>query len=293
MSTADKDERGVETVHARTSKHHEITVETHDGLIELRFSGRSQGWTDEQTRVSESPVVLDYLQIPLVLKPDACRVLVIGLGGGVLPRRLLAAYPELLIDVVEIDPEVVAVCGSYFGIPDDARLRIIVADGREYLQSSDALYDAVMIDAFCVSPTAGCAVPFVFVTREFFELVHSRLTPGGAISVNVVGMLEGSESEPLRRFCRGVADEFPSWQLLIVSASKSKAPGRRNFVVVGCDQAVSREMFLSALRDADRADGITPAFSAMAEDVLPSPFDARVLDPYTDSDAPEDGLMRG
>jgi hypothetical protein len=262
-------------------------------LIELRFSGRSQGWTDAETKVEESPAVLDYLQIPIALKPDASRVLVIGLGGGVLPRRLLAAHPDLLVDVVEIDPEVVAVCEEYFGIPDDERLAIIVADGRAHLESTDICYDAIMIDAFCVSPTAGYAVPFVFVTREFFALAHSRLAPGGAIAVNVVGMLEGPESEPLRRFCSGMADEFASWELLLVSASKSKTPGRRNYVVVGCDAGLSRDEFAAAIRGADRVGQAIPCFAAIADDVLMDPFDGGALDPYTDADAPADGLMRG
>ena len=46
--------------------------------------------------------------------PAPQNVLIVGLGGGSLPRALAAMLPATHIDVVEIDPAVTRVARSYF-----------------------------------------------------------------------------------------------------------------------------------------------------------------------------------
>jgi spermidine synthase len=182
-----------------SSKYHDIAVETHDGRLELRFSGRSQGATDVETRLALGAPVLAYLHIPVALAASPTRALIVGLGGGVLPRSFLHDYPGMAVDVVEIDPEVVRLCEEFFGLPGDERLRVFVEGGREYLERSRECYDIIVIDAFFVHPTAGYATPFEFVTEEFFRAVSDRLSPHGILAFNVVGALNGRGSGPLPR----------------------------------------------------------------------------------------------
>ena len=47
----------------------------------------------------------------------ACRVLCIGLGGGTLPLFLQHHFPGMQVDVVEIDPIVLAAAEEAMGFP--------------------------------------------------------------------------------------------------------------------------------------------------------------------------------
>ena len=63
-------------------------------------------------------LVFEYTQMmlgALYLTPDPHSILIIGLGGGTLPRTLERLLPNADIDVVEIDPAVVGVAQQYFG----------------------------------------------------------------------------------------------------------------------------------------------------------------------------------
>src|SRR3990170_8061841 len=76
-------------------------------------------------------IVMNYPQMMLAslyVKPDPRSVLIIGLGGGTIPRALHAVVPQARIDVVEIDPAVVKVARSYFDLGDSSQLNVIEAD---------------------------------------------------------------------------------------------------------------------------------------------------------------------
>lgn len=72
----------------------------------------------------------------LVFTPLPIRVLIVGLGGGTLPRFLHCHFPAMMIDVVELDPDVVALAREYCGFEEDARMRAYVDDGRDFIEAS-------------------------------------------------------------------------------------------------------------------------------------------------------------
>jgi len=105
--------------------------------------------------------------------------LMIGLAGGTAARQLIAAYPEITVDGVEIDPEVVKIGRRYFDMTDP-RIEVIIADGRYFLRTTDRTYDIIGIDAY-----KQPYIPFQLTTREFFGEVAAHLEPCGAVVVNV------------------------------------------------------------------------------------------------------------
>jgi spermidine synthase len=56
----------------------------------------------------------------------------------------------------------------------------VTADARPFLRRSTGRYDAIFIDAY-----RQPYIPFYLATREFFELVHKRLTADGVAVINV------------------------------------------------------------------------------------------------------------
>lgn len=276
--------------HRGRSAFHDITVEEHDGLLEMRFSGRSQGATDAATRLELGVPVLGYLQVPFALARPPRRVLVVGLGGGVLPRRLLHDYPDVVVDVAEIDPEVARLCAEHFGLPDDPRLRVILEGGRQVIEAAAEPYDIIIVDAFFVHPTAGYATPFELVTEEFFALAAEHLSAHGVLAFNIVGALIGPGSGPLHRLFRGMTDRFASAHLFAVSAARSKVAWRSNYVAVGTMQPLSADELRERIRSADVP---VEGFSAFADDLLDRPFGFRGVRAYRDSEMPPTGLMQG
>jgi len=119
--------------------------------------------------------------VTTLMRPGAERLLVVGMGGG----SVLEAVPPSIreIDVIEIEEEVVE--ANRRAAPRrlrdplaDPRLRIFVNDARGALTLSEANYDGVVAQAS--HPwTAGASHLY---TREFFELVKTRLAPGGVFA---------------------------------------------------------------------------------------------------------------
>jgi spermidine synthase len=105
--------------------------------------------------------------------------LMIGLAGGTAARELLAAYPGMQVDGVEIDQAVVDAGRAYFDM-NDSRLNVIVQDGRYFLRTTDRRYDVIGVDAY-----RQPYIPFQLTTKEFFSEASEHLNPCGSVVVNV------------------------------------------------------------------------------------------------------------
>ena len=130
-------------------------------------------------------LVFEYTQMmlgALYLQPDPRSILVIGLGGGTLPRTLERLLPDADIDVVEIDPAVVDVAQKYFGFRPDQHIHLTVQDGRAYVRAAlrgNKRYQLIMLDAY-----EHQYIPEHMLTREFLSEVRSLLTPTGVVAAN-------------------------------------------------------------------------------------------------------------
>lgn len=130
-------------------------------------------------------IVMNYPKMMLgvlFVNPAPRSVLIIGLGGGTLPRTLRKLLPETRIDVVEIDPAVVRVASRYFGFVAGDRTQVIESDGRVYVKRAlrgTQRYDLIMLDAFDHE-----YIPEHLLTQEFLQEVKSLLAPAGVLAAN-------------------------------------------------------------------------------------------------------------
>jgi len=130
-------------------------------------------------------MVMNYprmMMTALYAKPAPRSVLIIGLGGGTLPRALAEVVPQARIDVVEIDPAVIAVARKYFLFTPNAQTQVIEADGRVYVKRAlreQRRYDLIMLDAFDHE-----YIPEHLLTEEFLREVQGLLAPGGVLASN-------------------------------------------------------------------------------------------------------------
>jgi len=134
--------------------------------------------------------------------PDPQRVLVVGLGGGSIPGFVHRRFPRTRVDVVEIDPVVVAVAKSHFGYVEDARMRCYVEDGRAFIERSPDRYDVIFLDGFGTD-----SVPRHLTTREFMQAVKRALRPGGIVVGNVWARSHNRLYDSMIRTYRTVYDQ--------------------------------------------------------------------------------------
>lgn len=118
-------------------------------------------------------------------------ILEVGVGGGTTISYLHRFLPDTRITGVELDPGVVELAKAHFGLTEDDRLRIAVADGRAFLAEDEGKHDLIYVDAY-----RGTWVPETLTSVEFFRIVEKRLAPGGVVAQNV---------EPTTLFYDGLA----------------------------------------------------------------------------------------
>lgn len=145
-----------------------------------------------------------FLALSVAFRPEPKRVLVLGLGGGSFPKRLYHDFPDVTIDVVDIDPEVIAIAKQYFQVPNDARLRLHSQDGRRFVQQVATQYDLIFLDAY-----NSDTIPFHLTTREFYQELATHLAPGGFVVSNIIASLRGPGSAFFRAMYRTLSEIFP------------------------------------------------------------------------------------
>jgi spermidine synthase len=120
--------------------------------------------------------------LPLFLHPRPQSVFFLGMGTGITAGAGLL-HPVERVTTVELIPDVVAAARRHFapytgGLFTDPRSRIVVADGRSYLQATAERYDVIVADLF-VPWHAGAGSLY---TREHFAAVRDRLTEWGVFA---------------------------------------------------------------------------------------------------------------
>ncbi len=156
----------------------------------------------------------EYFHLPFAFNSGIKSVLFIGGGGFTGPKQFLEEYPDVAVDVAEIDPEVVNIAKTYFDVNDDQRLNVFAEDGRIYLSGTEKKYDLIVLDAY-----SKTYVPFHLMTREFFESLGEHLNPGGVVVSNIISSLIGDTSDLLRAEYKTVSQVFPQTYLFYTRSS--------------------------------------------------------------------------
>ena len=133
------------------------------------------------------------VQPAMLIHPDPRDVLIIGGGEGATLREVVAHQSVKRVTMVDIDEEAVEVCKALLsswhrGAFNDPRVRLRFADGREFIESAEELYDVVIVDVVDMLDNGPAQKLY---TRQFYELVRKRLRSNGIVVV------QGLEFSPL------------------------------------------------------------------------------------------------
>jgi spermidine synthase len=190
--------RADEILSRQKSLYRDVLVTQHGEERCLTFSIRNRSTNRQSCIVPARPdeLVLDYTTLMLAglyAQPAPKRILVVGLGGGILPRTLAKLLPAASIDVVEIDEAVVEAARKWFLFAPSERVKVAVQDGRVYVKRAlrgDARYDLVFLDAYDHE-----YIPEHMLTREFLQEVRDVLAPGGVVVANTFSSSRLYDSE--------------------------------------------------------------------------------------------------
>ena len=186
-------------IHQERSLYQNILVTQEGARICLQFTirrdQRNQSCVDKRRPKKMVFTYTRMMMAALLLVPDPDNVLIIGLGGGTLPKAFAELLPNAHIDVVEIDRAVVSVAEEFFDYTATANTRIVVQDARVFTKRAayaSRRYDLILLDAY-----NGDYIPEHLMTREYLEETRAILTPRGAVAANTfsISRLYDHESE--------------------------------------------------------------------------------------------------
>ncbi len=170
---------------------HPIEISEEAGVRNLHFGS---DWIQGAMRIRR-PFALELaytreMMASLLLRPEPGwprRALLIGLGAGSLAKFIYRNLPETRMTVVEIDERIVPIAQQYFSLPvDPLRLKLVIADGAEYLNQVKGRYDAIFVDGFGADGRAGA-----LDTAEFYQDCRSHLSQDGLMTCNLLGRSRG------------------------------------------------------------------------------------------------------
>ena len=166
------------------SEYNNVFVIKQGQMLYMNFGYRNSQYVESMydmlDRGALSARYTRYMTLASVYAERFERAAFVGLGGGRTASYLVDSFPQLGMEIAELDPEVIRLAKKYFGVKESARLKINAQDGRIFLTRSKATYDAVFLDAY-----RGPFVPFHLLTKEYFEIIKKHLRPGGVVAQNV------------------------------------------------------------------------------------------------------------
>jgi spermidine synthase len=252
-----------------------------DGLYErivirdMPYRGRSARVLLQDLNVSGGLVLDDgsmafdytrYFDLYRLFTPELKTALAIGGGAYTVPRSILRESPRAIVDVAEIDPSLHALARRYFDLPDDARLRNHVTDGRRFLHDTEERYDLIFSDAF----RSFISAPPQFATLEFFRLARSRLREDGVLIANFYGSLAPDTRAAIYSVLRTMRAAFP--QVYVIATAGPASEELQNFIFVGHNASNPdrrADLGRAAALEWRAADALLDSYPVLTDDFAP------------------------
>lgn len=171
-------------IHKAVTAGEVVDVSEQDGVRSLHLGSKT---VQSSMRISApNDLELAYtrsMMACLLFNPEPARFLMVGLGGGSLPKFIYNRLPAARTTAIELNPQVVAAARAYFFLPpDDGRLQVEVAEGGEYVAAHPDSADVLMVDGF-----DGVSLADSLVTQKFYDDCAAALSENGILAVNLWG----------------------------------------------------------------------------------------------------------
>ncbi|MFN7346675.1 MAG: fused MFS/spermidine synthase [Betaproteobacteria bacterium] len=203
-----------------------------DGAANLTRSGSA---TETEATTDEHTMVLTGA-IPLLYRPDAKNIAVIGFGTGISTATLLGSPNAVRVATIEIERAMVEGARHFLPLTkaayEDQRSEIVFEDARSYFARGQRKYDLIVSEPS--NPwVSGVAALF---SEEFYRRIRGYLTDDGVL----VQWVQVYETNPrlVASIVGALSKSFPAWQvyaanrgdLIIVAPRSGRLPQPSNAV---------------------------------------------------------------
>jgi spermidine synthase len=155
-----------------------VVMLSQDGGLALRTNGLPESLMESTGSIARFSGEFWLSPLAVLARPEARDMLIVGFGGGVVVEGVPPSVSR--IDVIELEPKVIESNRKFASLRKrdplaDPRVNVIVNDARGALRLTGKRYDAIVSQPS--HPwTAGASHLY---TREFMQLAHDHLNPGG------------------------------------------------------------------------------------------------------------------
>jgi spermidine synthase len=274
-------------VHQEDSPYQQVRVRDDDLF---RYLVLDRTWHAVMWKSDPVTLFLPYSQVmvaALALTSEPKRGLILGHGGGSLAKWLAQYWPELELDIVEVDPAVVRMADEYFAYHAAGNHHVYVKDARAFLNATEAKYDVIWADAF-----ARHLIPFHLTTVEFFSELRARLTPNGVVAVNIASSGEGGDQLRATAVVETLKTAFPVIETYAVKGPwRTKQRGAENIIFLGGRpvEQVRYEEFVSRVEALVQKRRLPPESLSLLGSRRSEPWPSGLI--LTDDFAPYDLLV--
>jgi spermidine synthase len=222
-----------------------------------------------------------YWGLARIFSPHLERGVFLGGGAYAMPEAILDAFPKAELDVVEIDPAVVDVGFKFFRVGQyTGRLHPIAADARHFLRNTDSRYDLIFGDAY-----AGIkCIPPHLITREFLELVKSRLNHDGVFIMNIASTPTGPNSSVFQSACATIGEVFSDQ--CVFASEPQNLDWEQNLFIVAADHHLELEKYFDRPYEPD-----DPDLQLLLGYLRPEQLDFSLARIFTDAQNPVEYLV--
>ena len=165
------------------------TTTEHRGI---RFLHLGTPWVQGAMRLTKPDnIELTYVQMMMMwmlFTPQPRHIVQLGLGSAALTKFCYHRFPDARVTAIELNPNVIDVCGALFGLPDnDARLNVVEMNALDFVlnPANHNSVDILQVDLYDQDARGP-----VLDSPEFYQACLDCLTQDGIMMTNVFGDFE-------------------------------------------------------------------------------------------------------
>lgn len=196
----------IQTLHQEVSPiSGKIKVRQYYDVCELYVNDVKQSiWTDNPSRF-KGTYWNGVVSVPL---PDSIknpRVLMLGLGGGTIPKLFAQKYPESHIVSIELDPIIAQIAKDYFQIDQFPQIEVIIADANRWLEENAKKY-LQYFDVLCLDTYISDEFNFNTKNKDKIAQFLNYLSPDGTIITNRI--YDDENDKELKQYKKNLSEHF-------------------------------------------------------------------------------------
>ncbi|CAK9290669.1 unnamed protein product [Gordionus sp. m RMFG-2023] len=204
------------------------------------------------------------------------RVLIIGLGGGILPNFMFHCLPDMNIQICEVDLKVSEVAHRLFGFNEiydnsdkNSKMEVHVCDGLDYLKNlgntdSAEKFNAIILDVNSMDPIEGLfSPPLSFIEPKNLALIKDGLKKNGIL---ISTLLTRDADEKLK-----VENAFKT----IFFSSDPKHSLRAREIDLGEEELAKIILVRPEIKDGLSKDAMTKAYDHIVNEIKNAIIDGK------------------